>query len=112
LRKSWDSKSGPVATSHPLAIQPLRSLQFHEPTILLGAIPIIISGVADRLTALTGGCSFPAIKSTQHPPVVLRKASCSLENCNAKMMEPGGRSRDEVRGFHAIRSGRGGIAAV
>ena len=45
----------PIPTSHPLAIHPFGCLEFHGPKILLGAISIIISGVADRLTAPPGG---------------------------------------------------------
>jgi len=56
-----------VVASHPLAILPLGSLEFHGPHNPLGADSIIISGIADRVAARTGGLLFPVIKFTQCP---------------------------------------------
>ena len=56
-----------VVASHPLAILPLGSLEFHGPHNPLGSDSIIISGIAERVTARTGGLLFPTIKFTQCP---------------------------------------------
>jgi creatinine amidohydrolase len=56
-----------VAASHPLAILPLGSLEFHGLHNPLGADSIIISGIADRVAARTRGLLFPVIKFTQCP---------------------------------------------
>ena len=56
-----------TAASHPLAILPLGSLEFHGPHNPLGADSIIISGIAERVTARTGGLLFPVIQFTQCP---------------------------------------------
>lgn len=56
-----------VVAGHPLAILPLGSLEFHGPHNPLGSDSIIISGIADRVAARTGGVLFPAIKFTQCP---------------------------------------------
>ena len=50
-----------------LAIQPLGSLEFHGPHNPLGADSIIISGIAERVAARTGGLLFPTIRFTQSP---------------------------------------------
>jgi len=56
-----------VASNHPLAILPLGSLEFHGPHNPLGADSIIISGIAERVSARTNGLLFPTIKFTQCP---------------------------------------------
>ncbi len=56
-----------VAASHPLAILPLGSLEFHGLHNPLGADSIVISGIADRVAARTRGLLFPVIKFTQCP---------------------------------------------
>ncbi len=56
-----------VAASHPLAILPLGSLEFHGLHNPLGADSIVISGIADRVAARTRGLLFPVIKFTQVP---------------------------------------------
>src|ERR1700694_1397492 len=56
-----------LVASHPLAMLPLGSLEFHGPHNPLGSDSIIISGIAERVAARTGGLLFPAIKFTQCP---------------------------------------------
>lgn len=56
-----------VVASHPLVILPLGSLEFHGPHNPLGADSIIISGIAEHVTARTGALLFPTIKFTQCP---------------------------------------------
>lgn len=56
-----------AVASHPLAILPLGSLEFHGPHNPLGADSIIISGIAERVAARTGGLLFPVIQFTQSP---------------------------------------------
>jgi len=56
-----------VAASHPLAILPLGSLEFHGLHNPLGADSIIISGIAERVAARTRALLFPVIKFTQCP---------------------------------------------
>jgi creatinine amidohydrolase len=50
-----------------LAILPLGSLEFHGPHNPLGSDSIIISGIAERVAARTGGLLFPTIRFTQCP---------------------------------------------
>lgn len=56
-----------VAASHPLAMLPLGSLEFHGLHNPLGADSIIISGIAERVAARTRALLFPVIKFTQCP---------------------------------------------
>ncbi len=56
-----------VVASHPLAILPLGSLEFHGPHNPLGSDSIIISGIAERMAARTSGLLFPIIQFTQCP---------------------------------------------
>ncbi len=56
-----------VVASHPLAILPLGSLEFHGPHNPLGSDSIIISGISEQVAARTGGLLFPTIKFTQCP---------------------------------------------
>jgi len=56
-----------AVASHPLAILPLGSVEFHGPHNPLGSDSIIISGIADRVAARTGGLLFPTIPFTQCP---------------------------------------------
>src|SRR6266436_4807436 len=56
-----------VVESHFLAILPLGSLEFHGPHNPLGSDSIIISGIAERVAARTGGLLFPTIQFTQCP---------------------------------------------
>jgi|SRR5580658_20040 creatinine amidohydrolase len=56
-----------VVASHPLAILPLGSLEFHGPHNPLGSDSIIISGIAERVAARTCGLLFPTIQFTQCP---------------------------------------------
>lgn len=57
---------------HPLAILPLGSLEFHGPHNPLGSDSIIISGIAERVAARTGGLLFPTIMFTQCPAHTVR----------------------------------------
>jgi creatinine amidohydrolase len=50
-----------------LAILPLGSMEFHGPHNPLGADFIIVSGIAARVAARTGGLLFPAVTFTQCP---------------------------------------------
>jgi len=56
-----------AVASHPLAILPLGSLEFHGPHNPLGSDSIIISGIAERVAARTCGLLFPIIQFTQCP---------------------------------------------
>jgi len=56
-----------VVATHPLAILPLGSLEFHGPHNPLGTDSIIISGIAERVAARTRGLLFPTITFTQCP---------------------------------------------
>ena len=56
-----------VVESHFPAILPLGSLEFHGPHNPLGSDSIIISGIAERVAARTGGLLFPIIQFTQCP---------------------------------------------
>jgi creatinine amidohydrolase len=56
-----------VVASNPLAILPLGSLEFHGPHNPLGSDSIIITGIAERVTARAGGVLFPTIRFTQCP---------------------------------------------
>lgn len=56
-----------VVASHPLAILPLGSLEFHGAHNPLGVDSIIISGVAENVAARVNGLLFPTIKFTQCP---------------------------------------------
>jgi len=56
-----------AVSGHPLAILPLGSLEFHGPHNPVGSDSIIISGVAERVAARTGGLLFPTIMFTQCP---------------------------------------------
>lgn len=54
-------------SSHPLAIVPLGSLEFHGPHNPIGSDSIIISGIAERVAARTGALLFPTVTFTQCP---------------------------------------------
>lgn len=56
-----------AVSSHPLAILPLGSLEFHGPHNPLGSDSIIISGIAERVASRTGALLFPTILFTQCP---------------------------------------------
>lgn len=56
-----------LAIEHPIAILPLGSLEFHGPHNPLGSDAIIISGIAEKVSARTNGLLFPTIKFTQCP---------------------------------------------
>ena len=56
-----------VVSSCRLALLPLGSLEFHGPHNPLGSDSIIISGIAERVAARTGGLLFPTIRFTQCP---------------------------------------------
>ncbi|HUK26474.1 MAG TPA: creatininase family protein [Terriglobales bacterium] len=56
-----------AVASHPLAILPLGSVEFHGPHNPLGADSIIISGIAERVAARTNGLLLPTICFTQCP---------------------------------------------
>lgn len=56
-----------AVSSHPLSVLPLGSLEFHGPHNPLGSDSIIISGIAERVAARTGGLLFPTILFTQCP---------------------------------------------
>src|SRR5437660_805886 len=56
-----------VVATHPLAILPLGSLEFHGPHNPLGTDSIIISGIAERVAARTRALLFPAVTFTQCP---------------------------------------------
>src|SRR5438874_3195565 len=56
-----------AVASHPLAILPLGSPEFHGPHNPLGSDSIIISGIAERVAARTAGLLFPTIRFTQCP---------------------------------------------
>ncbi len=56
-----------VVSSHPLALLPLGSLEFHGPRNPLGVDSIIISGIAEHVSARTDAVLFPTIKFTQYP---------------------------------------------
>lgn len=56
-----------LASSYPLAILPLGSLEFHGPHNPLGSDSIIISGIAERVAFRTSGLLFPTITFTQCP---------------------------------------------
>ncbi len=56
-----------AVSSHALAVLPLGSLEFHGPHNPIGSDSIIISGIAERVAARTGGLLFPTIMFTQCP---------------------------------------------
>jgi len=56
-----------LVASNPLAILPLGSLEFHGPHNPLGSDSIIITGIAERVTARAGAVLFPTIRFTQCP---------------------------------------------
>src|SRR5437660_6287522 len=56
-----------VVSRYRLAILPLGSLEFHGPHNPLGSDSIIVSGIAERVAARTGGLLFPIIQFTQCP---------------------------------------------
>lgn len=56
-----------VVSSCRLALLPLGSLEFHGPHNPLGSDSIIISGIAERVAARTGGLLFPTIRFTHCP---------------------------------------------
>jgi creatinine amidohydrolase len=56
-----------AVASHPFAMLPLGSLEFHGPHNPLGADSIIISGIAEGTAARTGALLFPTITFTQCP---------------------------------------------
>ncbi len=56
-----------VVSRCPLAILPLGSLEFHGPHNPLGSDAIIITGIAERVSARTNAMLFPTIRFTQCP---------------------------------------------
>lgn len=52
---------------HALALLPLGSLEFHGPHNPLGTDAIIISGIAERVAALTNALLFPTVSFTHCP---------------------------------------------
>src|SRR5919201_3733695 len=56
-----------AVASHPLAMLPLGSLEFHGPHNPLGSDSIIISGIAERVAVRTRALLFPTITFTQCP---------------------------------------------
>jgi len=56
-----------LASKHPIAVLPLGSLEFHGPHNPIGSDLIIVSGIAERVAARTGGLLFPTLAFTQCP---------------------------------------------
>lgn len=56
-----------VVSSHPVALLPLGSLEFHGPHNPLGSDCIIVSGIAEQVVVRTNALLFPTISFTQCP---------------------------------------------